>query len=124
MTTGSPDGRGVRAKMRTTRRDIKLLLVALSLAATLGEWAILAREETRPAAPPPAPKAVTRAATLPPVPTVVPPPVLDPPMSAQPGAIATLDLPPIPELPSIPQARIAAPSRRGPHPVTRTRSSR
>lgn len=94
-----------------TRPTVKAGLVALSLAATLGAWAILAIDDSRAGTQ--APEAVIQTIDLQPIPTLALPPAAGGLGADNTPGIATLDLPPIPALNAL--------SLR---PLARTRSSR
>lgn len=96
-----------------TRATVKAGLVALSLVATLGSWAALARNDGQPA--PPAPELVVQTLDLPPIPTLARPSVAGEPIIPDIAASSTRDLPPIPMIDTL------APR---PDPIARTRSSR
>jgi hypothetical protein len=93
-----------------TRRSIKVSIVALSLAATLGSWTAMAQNTTQATSTASGP--IVRTTNARPVPTVVRPPASNRfgSSSAQAGA-----------LPVIPQVSSQA---WRPQPMTRTRSSR
>lgn len=76
------------------RRTVKAGLVALSLTATLGTWAILARNDGQSAPSPSEP--VVQSLDLPPIPTVARPPVAGEPLLANARPKAARDLLPIP----------------------------
>ena len=97
----------------TTRQAIKASLVALSLTATLGSWAILAQGENRPT--PTSPQVLVQPLDLPPIPTIV-----RPPADSAPG-IASVQVNPALDLSPIPTVSASVSSLR---PIARTRSSR
>ncbi len=118
-------------KPNTSAPDVKVLITAVSLAATLGGWALISSGEAQPAqVPAPAPEQATTAAItikLAPLPTLVPPLTPQPQLvtinqprqaaaAPQPAAPTTLVLRDV----SAP----ALPSRSAPAPVASTRSSR
>lgn len=96
-----------------TRLTVKTGLVALSLVITLGSWAVLAQDDSRPKPVPP--EAVVQPLDLPPIPTLVRPPAARGGSTVDVPGPVPLDLPPIPA--------VSAPVPR-PRPFTRTRSSR
>ncbi len=99
-----------------TRPTLKTSLVALSLAATLGGWAVLAQQDVQHNGQPIAlaPEPVVQSIELAPIPTVARPPASGAEGISAPG-VAPLELPPIPD--------VSAPAA-APRPIARTRSSR
>jgi hypothetical protein len=100
-----------------TRWMLKAGLVAASLAATLGGWALLARADEHEQQTPPPAQVVVSMPTLQPIPTLVRPLTVLAPNDVTAQASISVDLPPIPEL-------VAPPPAPRPEPVARTRSSR
>ncbi len=109
------------ANMRngTTKRTLKTGIAILSVAATLGAWAALARNDAQTQTVAlnnlNNPQPVVRTLALPPVPTVVRPPAAAAPSAPSVQGSPALNLPPIPA--------VSAPVRVV-RPVARTRSSR
>lgn len=99
-----------------TRVTLKTGIAILSVAATLGTWAVLARNDGEAqSAALNSPEPIVRVLELPPVPTVVRPPVMTGPSAPSVQGNPGLNLPPIPA--------VSAPVRIV-RPVARTRSSR
>lgn len=105
-----------------TRMPLKLSLATLSVAAILGSWAVLARQDQTAATDNPAASpAVMSSAVTRSWPTPMPIPTLVPSRNGEGAAISDVDagltLPPIPTV-TMPQVAIR------PQPLARTRSSR
>jgi hypothetical protein len=128
MATGKPP-----KKPASSAPGVKLLITAASLAATVGGWALISSNETKPA-PAPAPEQSAAPAVtikLAPLPTLVPPitpqpqlvtinqprPAVSAPQPAAPTELVLRDV-------SAPQVNAGGRGSAAPAPVVNTRSSR
>lgn len=125
MVSGSTrSGKRKSTTKTTTRQIVKASLVSLSLAATLGGWALLARQG--PPETPGTPEPVMQTLDLRPIPTLARPSVAGD-LDARDGTLGSIPSPqPVPTL-SAPTLRpipvVSAPTPL-PRPIVRTRSSR